>query len=52
MREGGGGVPIPTRGHTLWYSRYICMYFVVRRIYAKLWIEETKELDVFETEIS
>jgi hypothetical protein len=19
----GGGVPIPTRGHTLWYSRYI-----------------------------
>jgi hypothetical protein len=24
---GGGGVPIPTRGHTLWYSR-IYMYFV------------------------
>jgi hypothetical protein len=20
----GGGVPMPTRGHTLWYSRYIC----------------------------
>ncbi len=25
----GGGVPIPTRGQTLWYSRNICMYFVV-----------------------
>ncbi len=23
-REGGGRVPIPTRGHTLWYSVYIC----------------------------
>jgi hypothetical protein len=23
-REGGGRVPIPTRGHTLWYSLYIC----------------------------
>ncbi len=23
-RGGGGGVPIPTRGQTLWYSRYIC----------------------------
>jgi hypothetical protein len=22
--EGGGVVPIPTRGQTLWYSRYIC----------------------------
>jgi hypothetical protein len=22
--EGGGGVPIPTSGRTLWYSRYIC----------------------------
>ncbi len=22
--RGGGGIPIPTRGHTLWYSRYIC----------------------------
>ncbi len=21
---GGGGVPIPTRGHTLWYPIYIC----------------------------
>ncbi len=23
-RERGGRVPIPTRGHTLWYSLYIC----------------------------
>jgi hypothetical protein len=22
--RGGGRVPIPTRGHTLWYSLYIC----------------------------
>jgi hypothetical protein len=22
--RGGGGVPIPTSGQTLWYSRYIC----------------------------
>ncbi len=22
--RGGGGVPVPTRGQTLWYSRYIC----------------------------
>jgi hypothetical protein len=29
-RREGGGVPIPTRGHTLWYSIGIyCMYFVV-----------------------
>jgi hypothetical protein len=27
--RGGGRVPIPTRGHTLWYSINICMYFVV-----------------------
>ncbi len=26
--RGVGRVPIPTRGHTLWYSSYICMYFV------------------------
>jgi hypothetical protein len=25
----GWGVPIWTKGQTLWYSRYICMYFVV-----------------------
>ncbi len=22
--RGGGRVPIPTRGHTLWYSLYVC----------------------------
>jgi hypothetical protein len=22
--KGGGRVPVPTRGHTLWYSIYIC----------------------------
>jgi hypothetical protein len=27
--RGGGRVPIPMRGHTLWYSLYIRMYFVV-----------------------
>jgi hypothetical protein len=29
LRERGGGVPIPTRGHTLWYSIYI-RTFVLR----------------------
>ncbi len=24
--KGGGGVPIPTRGHTLWYSVILYMY--------------------------
>ncbi len=24
LRKRGGGFPIPTRGQTLWYSRYIC----------------------------
>jgi hypothetical protein len=28
-RERGWSVPIPTRGHTLWYSLYVHMYFVV-----------------------
>jgi hypothetical protein len=28
-REGGGGrVPIPTRGHTVWYSLYLYMYIL------------------------
>jgi len=27
-KRGGGGVPIRTRGQTLWYSPYISMYFV------------------------
>jgi hypothetical protein len=27
--RGDGRVPIPTRGHTLWYSLYVHMYFVV-----------------------
>ncbi len=26
--RGGGRVPIPTRGHTQWYSAYMYMYFV------------------------
>ncbi len=32
--RGGGRVPIPTRGHTLWYSTYICtlLYIPVRHV--------------------
>ncbi len=30
--RGGGRVPIPTRGPTLWYSLYMYMYFVVTRL--------------------
>ncbi len=30
--RGGGRVPIPTRGHTLWYSLYIRTYFVVKSL--------------------
>jgi hypothetical protein len=33
----GGGVPIPTREQTLWYSRYL-MYFVLSVIqYKNIW---------------
>jgi hypothetical protein len=28
--RGGGGIPIPTRGQTLWYSRYRYIYMCVR----------------------
>jgi hypothetical protein len=28
LRERGWAVPIPTRGHTLWYSSYICTLWV------------------------
>jgi hypothetical protein len=28
LAAGEGGVPIPTRGQTLWYSRYLYMHFV------------------------
>ncbi len=28
LAGGGWGVPIPTWGQTLWYSRYTCIYFV------------------------
>ncbi len=31
--EGVGGVPIPTRGHKLWYSMNIRMYFVIEPLY-------------------
>jgi hypothetical protein len=30
-REDGGGVPIPTRGQTLWYSRYKCIFCLTFR---------------------
>jgi hypothetical protein len=31
-REMGWKDPIRTRGQTLWYSRYICIYFVLENI--------------------
>jgi hypothetical protein len=30
----GGRVPMPTRGHTLWYSVYTYMYFVLSILFA------------------
>jgi hypothetical protein len=33
--RGVGRVPIPTRGHTLWYSLYTYTYFVVEKLHGK-----------------
>jgi hypothetical protein len=46
---GGGGFPIPTRGHTLWYSRYLynVPYFEVqslkewRNLYSRLFVSHS-----------
>jgi hypothetical protein len=35
LRERGWGVPIPTRGQTLWCSRYICIMHSVASIKVK-----------------
>jgi hypothetical protein len=32
-RIGGGGVPVRTRGQTLWYSRYICPLWMERFVW-------------------
>jgi hypothetical protein len=37
--RGVGRVPIPTRGHTLWYSLYIYTYYVVVFVVFCLWTE-------------
>jgi hypothetical protein len=36
-REGGGRIPIPTRGHTLRYSLYIGALWLGVKLFFKLW---------------
>ncbi len=39
--RGGGRVPIPTRGHTLWYSIYLCTLWFRALIWAAWWVSRT-----------